>query len=205
MMKPLLILIGGPTCSGKTSIAAAVKLALPSHHCSVISLDSYYRDLSHLPPKTRAKMNFDHPDAIDWVLLQEQLSSLLKGQTVSTPVYDFTRHVRAAARQDIRPATVCIVEGILALYNNALNALAALRVYVDLPDDICLQRRLARDVAERGRTEASVRSQFDTTVRPMTEQFVRKTMQKADVVLDGRESIERLAQAVLTHIPRGAR
>lgn len=150
-------------------------------------------------------MNFDHPDAIDWALLQKHISALLRGKSISSPTYDFARHVRAAARQDIRPAEICIIEGILALYDDTLNAMAALRVYVDLPDDICLERRLARDIAERGRTAASVRSQFDTTVRPMTEQFVRKTMGRADVVLDGNEDIERLVQAVLSHLPRGVR
>ncbi|MCC6154039.1 MAG: uridine kinase, partial [Candidatus Hydrogenedentes bacterium] len=174
-MNSLLVLIGGPTCSGKTSIAHAVCSALPAGSCTAVGLDSYYRDLSHLPIAERAAMNFDHPDAFDWPLLIADVSRLFAGESVNAPVYDFATHARTGSAITLAAAEILIVEGILALYDEELCSMARLRVFLDASHAICLERRIDRDIAERGRTEASVRKQFDASVLPMACQYLNPT------------------------------
>lgn len=195
-MNSLLVLIGGPTCSGKTSIARAVRESLPRGTCGVIGLDSYYRDLSHLPLAERAAANFDHPDAFDWPLLKMDLNRLLAEGSAKVPVYDFACHARSGATRLMAATDVLIVEGILALYDEELCRLARLRVFVDAADAICLGRRIERDSEERGRTEASVRNQFDETVVPMANTYVRPTKARANLVLESGEGIADSAQRV---------
>ena len=199
-MNSLLVLIGGPTCSGKTSIARAVCELLPQGTCGVIGLDSYYHDLSHLPPIERAAANFDHPDAFDWPLLEVDLDQLLAGGPANVPVYDFANHERSGVTLLMAASDVLIVEGILALYDEELCRMARLRVFVDAADAICLKRRIDRDIAERGRTEASVREQFGASVLPMASQYVNPTKARANLVLESGEGIASLAQRVLRRI-----
>lgn len=199
-MNSLLVLIGGPTCSGKTSIAHAVCESLPQGTCGAIGLDSYYRDLSHLPLIERAAANFDHPDAFDWRLLKVDLDQLLAGGPANVPVYDFANHERSEVALLMPAADVLIVEGILALYDEELCRMARLRVFVDTPDETCLTRRIDRDIAERGRTEASVREQFGESVLPMANRYVSPTRAQAQLVLESGEGIASLAQRVLARI-----
>lgn len=196
----LLVLIGGPTCSGKTSVARAVREMLAAGCCVVVGLDSYYRDLSHLSFAERAATNFDHPDAFDWPLLNADVKLLFGGKSVDAPVYDFANHARTGSTILLAAADVLIVEGILALHGEELCRMARLRVFIDAADTICLERRINRDVAERGRTEASVREQFGASVLPMANQFVDPTKTRANLILDSDEGITSLAQRVLSRI-----
>ena len=169
-MKPHIIGIAGPSSSGKTELARRLVVELPG--TPVVSLDSYYRDLPGLPLEERAKSNFDRPDALEWELLREHLRALAQGRPFDEPAYDFTRHARTAETRRIEPAKYAIVEGLFVLYWPELRCLLDSKIYVETDAEVCFGRRLARDVAERGRTPESVRWQYDSTVLPGAERFV---------------------------------
>jgi len=198
-MRPYLIAIAGPSGSGKTEIARRLASILDA---PILSLDSYYRDAAHLPLAERHAINFDEPRALDHELLIGQLAVLAEGGEIAVPVYDFTRHVRAAAVDRLRAEGFAIVEGIFALYWEDVRRLAGTRVFVDVPDEICLARRMERDIRERGRSVESVIEQYAATVRPMAERYVRPTREFADVVASGADPVEFSIQAVLAHVRR---
>lgn len=180
---PILIGIAGGTGSGKTSIAKQLFQEYGEGEVAVIELDAYYRDFVHLPLKERHKQNFDHPDAIDIEFFNSQLISLLKGQEVKVPVYDFATHTRKAETRSVKPHHVLVVEGILALHYQVLRDLMDIKIYVETPADIRFIRRLTRDVEERRRTVQSVIDQYLATVRPMHEQFVEPSKFYADIII----------------------
>jgi uridine kinase len=192
-----LIGIAGPSGAGKSFLARhlAKQLSAP-----VLSLDSYYRDLSHLPLDSRAHCNFDEPAAIEHELLIAQVADLHGGKTIPVPTYDFATHTRTAETRLFTPAEFVIMEGLFTLHWPDLRRLLGTRVYVDISDEICLQRRQRRDVRERGRTPESVVEQVRTTVAPMAERYVRPTRRHADVVLSGSLPIEQGVARVLEHI-----
>ncbi len=193
---PYLIGIAGPSGSGKTYLAEALGKALAA---PILSLDCYYRELSHLPFEERSKSNFDAPDSLDHGLLRRQLAQLAAGAEIEAPVYDFTRHTRADEVRRFCPAGFVIVEGLFALYWDDVRALLGTKVYVELPDPVCFERRLERDMRERGRSRESVCEQYDETVRPMAERYIAPTRRWADVVVGGADPIARSVAAVLAH------
>ncbi len=199
-MNTLLVLLGGPTCSGKTSVARAVCELLPHGVCGVVGLDAYYRDLAHLPFEQRAGANFDHPDAFDWDLLRRDIALLQSGQAAELPTYDFTSHVRGSETVTVSPTALLIVEGILALHDGELREKAALRIFLDTQDEECLQRRIARDTAERGRSEESVRAQFRDTVSPMAINHVFPTRTFGHLVIGGGTPMEEAAALIVAAI-----
>src|ERR1035437_7837105 len=163
--RPLVLGIGGWSRSGKTTLAAELARQLDA---TLFPLDLYYRDLSQFPLDSRHKYNFDHPDSLESELIIEHVRALAKGETIQRPVYDFKTHSRVAGAFDtIVPTNVVIVEGILALHFAELVPCYDFSIYVNAPHDVCLVRRIHRDVRERGRTEESVREQFQATARPM--------------------------------------
>lgn len=166
----------------------------------MISLDSYYLPQSHLAPEERAKLNYDHPDALDWDLLLTHLDRLRHGHAVEQPIYRFDQHTRDTRTRRVPPRPYLILEGILALYSPQARDMMDLKVFVDTRDEECLGRRLRRDVAERGRTEGSVIEQYQTTVRPMAEQFVLPTRQFADVIVSGELPIDTGVERVLAAV-----
>ncbi len=182
LQRPFLIGIAGGTGSGKTTIARAIIDAVGDHGV-LIDMDAYYRPLDGMPLADRGRVNFDHPDTIDFPLLIAQLRQLLAGHPIEKPVYDFTTHTRAPAAEHVEPREVIVVEGILALASPELRELLDLKVFVDVPDEVRYARRLTRDVTERGRTPESVQWQFENTVRPMHREFVEPGKAFADIVL----------------------
>jgi len=194
-----LIGIAGPSGSGKSFLAKHLKAALEA---DVLELDRYYRDLSHLPPEQRARTNFDAPESLEHERLIEQVSRLRNKETVQLPVYDFTTHTRSARTEAFQPSKVVIVEGLFTLYWPGLRELLGTKVYVDLNDDLCLRRRKARDIGERGRTAESVVKQYEATVAPMAQHYVRPTIAHADVVVLGTERIEVGVARVAQHYQR---
>ena len=144
-----LIGIAGPSGAGKSFWRSHLKAALEA---KVLELDRYYHDLSHLPLEQRARVNFDAPEALEHELLIEQVARLRNREPVHLPVYDFTTHTRTAKTEILQPTEVIIVEGLFTLHWPGLRELLGTKVYVDLNDEICLTRRKARDVRERGRT-----------------------------------------------------
>ncbi|MDX2152528.1 MAG: AAA family ATPase [Bryobacteraceae bacterium] len=179
---PFLIAIAGPSCAGKSELSSRLSKRLDA---PILHLDSYYRDLSHMPLDARGLANFDEPGSLDEPLLLAHIQALARGQAVDKPVYDFARHARAAAVQRLAPSAVMIVEGLFALHWPELRALYGASIYIGARDEVCFERRKQRDIRERGRTPECVREQYEATVRPMAERYVTPTSRFAGLVLDG--------------------
>lgn len=181
------ITIAGASGSGKTTLAEALKNYYLANEKSVvvISSDCYYKDISHCSVEERAKTNFDHPDSIDFKLLQQHLNELRAGKSVRIPQYDFSTHARTKETKEIKPTDIIIVEGILVLH--ALDLSFSKPIYVDTDEEICLKRRIERDVKERSRTEESVIAQYNKTVYPMFKEFVKPSRQKAKIIVPNNE------------------
>ena len=186
-MQPFVIAIAGPSGSGKSLFAETLCEELrrdaPSLDVVLIKEDAYYRDQSHVAFEDREKVNYDHPHAIEQDLLASHLRSLTQGQPVESPMYDYTVHNRRRETLGIEPAPVIIVEGILLLTHRALRDACHIKFYMDTPLDICLLRRMARDVKERGRSLDSVTDQYQETVRPMYHEFIKPSVRHADMVI----------------------
>jgi uridine kinase len=186
----ILIGIAGGTGSGKTSVAAKILEGIGSGDVAVIEQDAYYQDLSHLPLETRGLHNFDHPDAFDHNMLLEHLRVLLAGGSVQMPVYDYNRHCRTGQYRLVGPHRIIVLEGILILDDPDLRELMDIKIYVDTDDDVRLMRRLRRDVRERGRSMETVLQQYESTVRPMHQQFVEPSKRWADIIIpEGAEKV----------------
>ena len=193
--QPTVVGIAGCSGSGKTTLARELARELEA---TLFPLDLYYRDLSQFPLDARHMQNFDHPDSLESELFIEHIRELGEGRTIHRPVYDFSRHTRVAGNFDtVEPAPFLIVEGILALYYDELWPLYDFSVYVDAPNEICLNRRIYRDMRERGRTEESVRAQFEATARPMAEQYVLPSQARATITVSGTEALDWSIERVL--------
>ena len=183
LQRPFVVGVAGGTGSGKTTVVEALVEGLSPEPVSVVHHDAYYRDFAHLEPEERARVNFDHPDALETSLLVEHLGALLRGETVEVPVYDFTTHLRTSETRTVEPTSVVVVDGILVLAEPELRDLMDIRVYVDTDPDIRFIRRLQRDLEERGRTLESVIEQYTSTVRPMHLEFVEPSKRWADLIV----------------------
>jgi len=186
-MKPRLLGIAGPSCSGKTELARWISRWTGAH---ILNLDHYYTDLAHLPLEVRARTNFDEPASVDSSRILADAGALALGQAIRAPRYDFATHARQAGDEVVDPGELVILEGLFALYWPELRALFDLKLYVDAPDEVCFERRLKRDTVERGRTPESVRWQFETTVKPMAHLHILPTREYADLVLSGLDPLE---------------
>ena len=196
-MRPYLIGIAGPSCSGKSEVSRRLARIL---RAPTLALDHYYRDLKHLSFEQRIRTNFDSPDSLDSELIVEHAKLLKQSLAVAQPCYDFTNHVRSTDTEIIQPADYIIVEGLFALYWPELRSLLDFHIYITTDHETCLARRIFRDVRERGRTEESVRAQYESTVRPMAERYLAPTMQHADLVLAGVAPVKQSVYTILLHI-----
>jgi len=175
--------------------------AVPGISAVVLPMDAYYRDLAHVDAADRALSNFDEPAAIEVSLLVSHLQALVRGEGVSRPVYDYVNHTRSHLTELVDPVQLVIVEGVLALHWEDVRLLSDLRVFIDVPGDVCLQRRLERDARERGRTEASVREQYAATVWPMYQRYGEPSKAHADLIADGCCPAEEIASAIADYLP----
>lgn len=184
-MKSDLMIIGisGATASGKSLLANTIVRELGSDQVAVISEDSYYKDLSGMPLEERAKVNFDHPDALDHELLYQHLLQLQQWKSVEVPLYDHTLHQRRRETCSIGQHRIIVLEGILLFVEKQLRELMDIRIFMDTPLDICLLRRVRRDTVERGRSLESVLEQYEKTVRPMYLQFIEPSKRYADIIV----------------------
>ena len=175
--------ICGGSGSGKSTLATACTDAFGEEEVAVLPFDAYYRDLTHLSPAERRAVNFDHPDSLDIELFAAHLDSLRGGEAVGVPVYDFASHTRTGDTITIVPTPVVVAEGILLLCVEAISSRLDYSVFLDVPEDVRFERRLARDTVERGRDASDVARQFAESVAPMHDEFVQPCGARADAVL----------------------
>lgn len=187
--------IAGGSGAGKTTLALKLAERL-GDRAGHLAIDWYYRDLSHLAPSERKLVNYDHPDSLEFELFAEHLDALEAGRSVAAPVYDFATHTRSSEIVLVEPRAVIISEGIHLLAVEAVRARASLLVFVHASDDLRLERRLRRDVIERGRDEQDVRRQWAETVRPMYDEFVGPSMAYADRIIAEDEDLDVVADEI---------
>lgn len=177
-----LVAITGGSGAGKTWLADRLQ-QLFGDQAGRISQDSFYRDRSNLPAEERSRINFDHPDALDWTCFRDTLAEMAAGRATRLPVYDFSTHCRAAGGEPLVPRPVMIVDGLWLLHRPEIRRLFSLGIFLHCPESERLRRRVVRDTAERGRTVESVHEQFSDTVAPMHRLFVDPQARHADLVL----------------------
>jgi uridine kinase len=181
--RTLVIGIAGASGSGKTTLCRRIVERLGESQVLLFQHDAYYHDLERMPVPDPARINYDHPDSLETGLCAAQLAGLRRGEAVEQPVYDFTTHRRTERTVRLEPRPVILVEGILVLAEAELRAQMDLRIFVDTDADICILRRVERDMNERGRSLDSVRDQYFGSVRPGFEQFVYPSRRHADLVV----------------------
>ena len=180
---PLVIGVAGGSGSGKTTVVSRIIESIGDDQVTVLEHDRYYRDRNDLRLEERAALNYDHPDSLETDLLVRHLHELRAGKTVEVPSYDFARHARQSVTVPAVPRRAIIVEGILIFADAPLRSLMDVKVFVDADDDTRFIRRLQRDIAERGRTVASVIDQYLGTVKPMHLEFVEPSKRYADIII----------------------
>jgi uridine kinase len=178
----------GGTGSGKTTIVSQIVSEFPTSEIQVISQDSYYKDTSNLNFDERCALNFDHPDAIDFPLLYQHVNSLKNGENIEQPVYSFETHNRTKETVTIVPKKILIIEGILILNYPKLRSLFDLKIFIDADSDMRMERRVSRDISERGRTPEEVLNRYLNTLKPMHKQFIEPMKVHADITLENHQN-----------------
>lgn len=206
MAQVLVIGIAGGSGSGKTTLMKNI-ISRFGQDIAVISHDNYYNRHDDLPFEERCKLNYDEPAAFETSLMVRQLEQLRQGQAIDCPVYDFTVHNRSEEVIRIAPKSVIVVEGILIFENKALRDKMDIKIFVDTDADIRLCRRIKRDVNKRGRTLESVLTQYQTTVKPMHDQYVEPSKRYADlIVLEGGKNLvalDMIMNRIAQHLGKG--
>ncbi len=179
----LIVGIAGGTGSGKTTVVKKVMDSFVSGEVALLPQDSYYKDNSHLPLEERQKLNFDHPDSIEWPLLMEHLKQLRLGQPIEQPLYSYLTCTRSPETVRIEPRKVVIVEGILVLTQREVRDLLDIKVFVDTDADDRLSRVIRRDIQERGRSAEIVLNRYEQTVKPMHLDFIEPSKRYADLII----------------------
>jgi len=181
----LIVGIAGGTVSGKTTVVNKLKKEFPNGEIVVIPQDAYYRDNSHIPPEDRQKINFDHPDSLEFSLLIRHLRELKEGRAVEMPVYSYLTCLRSKETIPVKPAKVIVVEGILILTDSELRDMFDIKVFVDADADDRLGRVIQRDIIERGRSVLMVLERYHDTVKPSHLQFIEPSKRYADIIIPG--------------------
>jgi uridine kinase len=200
----LIIGIAGGTGSGKTTVVNKIIKKLPEGEVTVISQDAYYRDNSHLPLEVRQELNFDHPEAIEFDLLVEDIKKLRRGETIQQPVYSYLTCTRGKEKKIIPPMEVIIIEGILCLSSKELRELMDIKIFVDCEADVRLSRVIQRDLVERGRDLHQILHRYEKTVRPSHYSFIEPTKRYADIIVpeggNNEVAIEVISQFILKNL-----
>jgi uridine kinase len=181
----LIVGIAGGTGSGKTTVVKKVKDRFPNEDVIVIPQDAYYKDNGHIPLEERQKVNFDHPDSLEFSLLIDHLEKLRKGQNIEMPIYSYLTCLRSKETITVKPARVVLVEGIMILVDSNLRNLLDIKVFVDADADDRLGRVIQRDIVERGRSVLMVLGRYHDTVKPSHLQFIEPSKRYADIIIPG--------------------
>ena len=183
--KVIIIGIAGGSGSGKTRLVKNILSELLDTKTISIEVDSYYKDLSHIPFEEREKNNFDHPNSIDFELLYKHLKEILNNKKIETPLYNYKEHIRDKnnVKTIDKNVQIILLEGIFSLYDQNIRNLMEIKIFVDTPSDIRILRRIKRDVNKRKRTIESVIEQYNETVRPMFIKYVKPTKEYADLII----------------------
>jgi len=200
----LIIGIAGGTGSGKTTVVNKIIKKLPDCDVTILSQDAYYCDNSHLPLEERQKINFDHPDAVEFELLIGDIKRLKKGESIHQPVYSYLTCTRSAETILINPLRVIIIEGILCLWPKELRKLMDIKIFVDCEADVRLTRVIRRDLIERGRDIHQILHRYEETVRPSHLNFIEPTKRYADIIVpeggDNEVAIDIITQYIQKHL-----
>lgn len=181
----LIVGIAGGTGSGKTTVVGKIMKVLPEEQVVVIPQDAYYKDNGHLPLQERQKINFDHPDSVEFTLLISHLKELKKGNPVNMPIYSYLTCLRSPDSVLIKPSMVVLIEGILILCDSGLRDMLDIKVFVDADADDRLGRVIQRDIEERGRNVQMVLERYHKTVKPSHLQFIEPSKRYADIIIPG--------------------
>ena len=196
------VAITGASGSGKSTIARALVDRCNANdalaNACLISQDAYYRDLAHLSPSQREAVDFDRPDAVEFELLATHIDELRRGRAVQTPCYDFTRHIRRSEQTEtVQPAPLVVLDGLLLGAWRDLGSISDVLVFVETPLAVCLQRRIARDCYDRGRSETSVRDFWETRALPAFLDWSADTRARADLVVQGTDATDGVVEKIL--------
>jgi uridine kinase len=197
MTPPIFVAIAGGTASGKSCLSTLMRDRADKDELGLILLDNYYRAQDDKPAPERALTNYDHPDAFEFDLLFGHLSALCEGKPINVPIYDFSLHTRRSETIEIPHFPIVVIEGILVLHDARIRELCTLKLFVDAPPELRLDRRMARDVRERGRTPECVERQWRESVKPMHDLYCEPTRRFADRIIDGRNFSDAVADEIL--------
>lgn len=195
-----IIAISGGSGSGKTTLANKIMTLFEEKECEIISQDNYYIDLSEKFDHDGGSLNFDHPDMLEFSLLANHLKKLKGNKEVMIPTYDFSTHSRKKDTQKINPKKIILVDGILILNSKELVDIFDLKIFIDVPDNIRLERRMFRDINERERTADGVINQWEKQVLPMHKKYVETSAKFANIIVSGENKIEDNARELFLKI-----
>jgi uridine kinase len=202
----LIVGIAGGTGCGKTTVVRKVIENFKPEEVALLPQDSYYRDNSQLPLEERQKLNFDHPDAIEWPLLIRHINALKAGRPIHQPIYSYLSCTRSEETILVEPRKVVIVEGILILTQKEVRDILEIKVFVDADPDDRLARVIRRDLAERGRSADLVLDRYEKTVKPMHLEFIDPSKRYADVIIpqggENKVGIRVLVSLIREHLNR---
>jgi len=200
----LIVGIAGGTGSGKTTVVKKVMERLHNKDVIVVPQDAYYKDNGHIPLEERQKINFDHPDSLEFTLLIDHLEKLKNGKTIEMPIYSYLTCLRSRETITVKPARVVLVEGIMILCDSDLRKMLDIKVFVDADADDRLGRVIQRDIVERGRSVLMVLERYHDTVKPSHLQFIEPSKRYADIIIPGggenQVGIDVLASIIEKHL-----
>jgi uridine kinase len=181
----LIVGIAGGTGSGKTTVVKKVMERFPCEDVIVIPQDAYYKDNGQIPLEERQKINFDHPDSLEFSLLINHLEKLKRGLNIEMPIYSYLTCLRSKETITVKPSRVVLVEGIMILVDSSLRNMLDIKVFVDADADDRLGRVIQRDIVERGRSVLMVLNRYHDTVKPSHLQFIEPSKRYADIIIPG--------------------
>lgn len=198
----LVIGICGASGSGKSTLAKELEAKL-NRRCVYLKQDSYYKDHPDMSFEERDGINYDEPEAFEHEAMSADLHALREGRPIKAKDYDYTQHRRCDSGEEIAPADVVLVEGIHVFYDEAVRNLMDFKIYIQVDPDVCLLRRVKRDLRDRGRNIEGVYRQYLDTVKPMYEKYIRNYVEYADLIVNRGGKNARIVDILAYYINSG--